>query len=445
MKTKRRPWVWLGLCLGAVVLAAAVFLLVFGGAIVNGYGKRRMERAMAKALPGFSLQIGKLEYTVGANCLVAQSVTLRTRNMTLKAGRITLTGVRWARLLWGKTALADVLAKAGLEAADLEMEFPRLRHGILCARLRASVPDSELIAEGTELRPLVGEEELFAAQPYRKTRFRAVLPECRVLGLAYAELLQKKSYRARSVQFSRPSLDALVNRDKPVKPFVKPPLMVHEMLAAIRKPLQIDSLRITDGNLRYCEREAPGAEQGVQTFAAVNISVENIANRGEASTVMALQAQSSFMDAGVLQVQMAIPVASPDFSLRYSGSLGAMDLTHLNAFLERAKHARIKSGNLKEASFEIEVTAGRARGHVRAIYDDLKIALLDKQTGSEKGWSNRAASFSLNTFKIRNSNAPDASGRMKEGTVEYTRQPQERFLKFAWRALRSGILDVISH
>jgi hypothetical protein len=121
-----------------------------------------------------------------------------------------------------------------------------------------------------------------------------------------------------------------------------------------------------------------------------------------------------------------------------------MDLTRLDAFLEIAEHTRIKSGSAKEAAFEIDVTAGQARGRVRAIYKDLAIAVLNKQTGSEKGLGNRVVSFFENAFRIRSSNAPDASGAMKEGKVNYTRKPDDEFLQFAWFALRSGVLDVIS-
>ena len=80
------------------------------------------------------------------------------------------------------------------------------------------------------------------------------------------------------------------------------------------------------------------------------------------------------MNAGTMKVLMSIPITAPDFSLHYSGSLSAMDLTRLNAFLEIAEHTRIKSGSAQEAAFEIDVTAGQARGHVHAIYKDLEIA-----------------------------------------------------------------------
>jgi hypothetical protein len=441
----RRLAVYVGLPFGAIILAAAVLLLGFGGAILNGYGKRTAERAFAKAHPGCVLRIGALGYEVGANRLVGQSVTLGTTNTTLKAGRVLLTGVRWARLLWGRSALGDVIAQASLEATNLDLEFPQAHYGIRCTRLWASVPASEAIAEATELRALVGDEEFFAAHAFRTTRFHVVVPECRVLGLAYGELLQGTSFRARSVQCSRPSFEALVNCDKPPAPFVKRPLMLHEALAAIARPVQIDTLSLTNGHLTYCERVLAGADPGVLTFGAVSMHLEGIANRATAPAAIRLQAQGNLMDAGTLKVLMSIPITPPDFSLHYSGSLSAMDLTRLAAFLETAEHTRIKSGSAQEAAFEIDVTAGQARGRVRAIYRDLEIAVLDKQTGSAKGLGDRITSLLANALKIRHSNAPDASGSMKEGAVNYTRRPEDEFLQFAWFALRSGVLDVISH
>jgi hypothetical protein len=431
------------LCMGAVVLTVVMLFSIFGGAILNGYGKRKAERAFAQAHPGCALHIGDLQYAVGANRLILQSVTLSNTRTRLKVGRISLTGVRWARLLWG-TALADVLAKASLEATNLDVEFPRAHYELRCGRLRTSVPGSELLAEGTELRTLLGDEEFFAAHAFRTTRFHVVVPECRVSGLAYNELLRGTAYRARSVHFSQPSLDALVDCDKPVAPFVESPLMVHEALAAILQPMQVDSISITNGLMKYSERMVAAADPGVLTFAAVNMSVEGIANRGEAPAAILIHAQGDFMNAGTLKVLMSIPIRPPDFSMHYSGSLGAMDMTRLDPFLDIAEYTRIKSGNAQEAVFEIDVSAGHARGHVRAIYTDLEIARLGKQTGTEKGLANRAASFLANEFEIRKSNGPDASGGMKEGEVNYTRRPSDEFQQFVWFALRTGVLNVIS-
>ena len=443
-RSLRRLWLSVGASLGALFLVVAVLIFGFRDAILNGYAKGKAERAFAKAYPGAVLRFGELDYSMSANRLVAQSVTLIAANSTLKTGRISLTSACWARVLGGTVAWPEVLAQASLEATNIVMEFPQALYGLRCARLRASVPDSELIAEGTELRTLVGDEDYFAASAFRKTKFHAVAPECRVLGLEYGALFRGTSYRASSVHFSQPSFDALVNRDKPVQPLANSPLMVHEALATIRQPMRLDRLSITNGHLTYRERVKAGADPGALTFGAVGIFVAGIANRGETSSVIQVQAQGDFMNAGVLKVLMTIPVNSPDFSMHYSGSLGAMDLPSLNAFLDITEHIRIKSGRVQEATFAINVTAGQARGSVRAIYQDLVVAVLDSQTGKDAGLGNRIASFLANAFKVRNASTQDVSGALKEGVVNYTRKPDEEFLEFAWSALRTGVLNVIS-
>jgi hypothetical protein len=149
------------------------------------------------------------------------------------------------------------------------------------------------------------------------------------------------------------------------------------------------------------------------------------------------------MKVGTMNVLMSIPVASRELSFHYSGSLSRMDLSVLNAFLETAEQTRIKGGILQAATFEIDVTSGRASGNVRAVYSDLALAAINRHTGSENGFSDRIASSVAKTFKIRGTNFPDKSGSLKIGEVKYTRKREEFFLEFTWFALRSGVRDVV--
>jgi hypothetical protein len=50
-----------------------------------------------------------------------------------------------------------------------------------------------------------------------------------------------------------------------------------------------------------------------------------------------------------------------------------------------------------------------------------------------------------NLLKIRNSNATKTSGSIKEGRVDYTRNPSDTFIGFVWSALRNGVFEIISH
>jgi hypothetical protein len=220
--------------------------------------------------------------------------------------------------------------------------------------------------------------------------------------------------------------------------------MLHEALAAIRQQVQIGSLSLTNGVVKYCERLSVGAKPAELTFGTVSLSAEGIANHGEATDAIQVRGQGRLMNSGMMKVAMSIPINTPEFSLHYSGSLDAMDLRRLDAFLDIAEHTRIKSGLAETAAFEIDVTTGHARGRVQGIYKDLEITLLNKQTGDDKGVNSRVSSFFMN-LKIRNANTPEKVGGLKEGKVNYTRKPDDEFMQFVWFALRTGVLDIITH
>ena len=77
------------------------------------------------------------------------------------------------------------------------------------------------------------------------------------------------------------------------------------------------------------------------------------------------------------------------------------------------------------------------------VYKDLTIAILNKETGSEKGIFYRLISLFGKVFVIRGTNMPDEKGLMKIGEIKYTRNPIDYFLQYVWFALRGSIADVV--
>jgi hypothetical protein len=240
------------------------------------------------------------------------------------------------------------------------------------------------------------------------------------MGLACLELLHGKNYRARSVQIDGASLDILLNQDKPDSRDTSGLLMPNEILSSIKGNLQVDRLSIIDGRLQYAERFAVGAKPAVVTFV--------------------IHAQTKFVKAGMMKLNITIPVASKECSFRYSGSLSGMNLSALNSFLEVSDHVRIKSGVLEKATYEISVVSGLASGTVQGVYRDLTLGAIDKETGSEKGLSNAITSFIANVLTIRKNNVP---GSMKIGAVNYLQLRDDPFFQYDWFALRTGVRDVL--
>jgi hypothetical protein len=219
--------------------------------------------------------------------------------------------------------------------------------------------------------------------------------------------------------------------------------MPQEMFSSMGGTVQIDSLSFLNGRMEYRERFAAGATAALLTLDAMDVVAEGIANHGEPGAAMVIHARGNFMRAGVMNVVMSIPVTSPEFSYQFSGSLGRMELSVLDTFLAPAEQMRIKTGDVRAATFAISVTAGHATGSVRAVYRDLILASINRRTGSENGFFDVLSSFVANTFTIRGTNVADGDGIVKTGKVNYTKKRDEYFLEFSWFALRSGLADIV--
>jgi len=434
-----------GFAVGVMTLFCVMALLCFPDPLVNRFIKPKMTKAFADAYPAYSISITDMNYSVLKNRFGFESVTLNTVDGTfsIHIGPSSLSGIGWVPLLWGRKLGPNDFANSVVDAQDIEINFLRSQYELRCGLLHISVPDSEIVVEALNLHPSGDDEHFFAESEFRKTRFRLVAPRARVMDLACLDLMQGKSFRTRSVQIHDVFLDILVNKDKSCAIDSSSSLMPNEILSSLKTTLQADSLSILNGRLNYGERFAVGERPAWITFDSMQVLAEGIANHGDLNSALVIHAQGNFMQAGTMKVLMSIPVASPEFSFQYAGSLSGMDLGALNSFLEPAEQIRIKSGVLQSATFDINVTSGHANGYLRAVYTDLTFAIIRKETRSEKGFFDLITSFIANTFKIRGTNVPDQSGSIKIGEVKHTRAPNNSFIQFVWFALRTGVRDVV--
>lgn len=375
-----------GIVAGALVLVCVLVLLFFSGPLVNKFVKPRITRAVAEAYPAYSIRVGDMNYSLFKDRFGFDSVALSAVDGTFTStmGPFSVSGIAWMHLLWGGSLAPQDFANSVVDVHDIVLNLPQEQYELRCGLLRVSVPDSRIVVEAMKLYPSGDDEQFFAGSNFRRTRFRLLVPHARVTGLACLELLQGKNYRARYAQIHDAYLDILINKDKPYATDTLSPPMPSEILASIKGTLQVDSLKILNGQVIYGERFAVGSKPALITLDSMNVLAEGIANHGDRDAAVVIHAQGNFMKVAAMHMLMSIPVASPGLSYQYSGSMSGMDLSLFNSFLEPAEQMRIKTGVLQAATFEIKVDSGSARGNVRAVYSDLTLAAINKQTGSER-------------------------------------------------------------
>ncbi len=433
------------IALGIIIFFFALIILFIPQTYLNGFLKNRITDAFTKAYPEYSLNIAGVNFNVLKNRIECDSISLTKNNSSFscKIGTFSLYGIGWIKLLREKNFSPKSIADAALNAKGIVLNFKQSKNQILCGRLHLSVPDSEIVADSVEFHPLITDEQFFAESKFRNTRYRFVIPKIIVSGLEYSRLLDGNNYRARSINIRNVFVDILVNMDKQFDTKSPSPLMPNEELSSIKDTIRVGSLQITNGRLNYHERYAVGAKAALVTFDKMQLLAEGIVSHTGQLDTISIHAQGNFMNTSKMKMHMLIPLGSPQFSFSYGGSLNKMDVSSLNEFLEIAEHRRIQSGILHEATFNVNVDSKHATGYVSAVYSDLSFDILNKNTGRGNGVFDRISSFIGKTFIIRGNNIPDKSGKMKIGTVKYTRKSDEPFIQFVWFALRTGVANVV--
>jgi hypothetical protein len=431
-----------GIAAGALLIVCVLALMLFSDSLANKYVKPRVIKAFAEAYPAYSLHLADMHYSFFTNRFAFDSVALSSGDRTFSShvGSVSVSAINWLHLLWGGSLEPQDFARSEVNVHSLVLQLPQSRYVLRCERLSVSAADSKLVAESLSVRPLAGDEDFFRGSKFRRTRISIAAPKISVTGLGCLDLLLGKKYSVRSVEIHEADLDLLVNKDMPDSRDTTGPLMLNEILSSIQPTLKVDKVTTVNGRLTYGERFDLGAKPALVTFDKMQVSAEGIANHENSGTPLVIHAQARFANAGTMKLVITIPVISRDLSFKYSGSLSGMDLSALNSFLEVSDHMRIKSGELQEASYEVTVASGHASGTISGIYTNLSLAAINKQTGSEKGLSDRITSFIGNTFTIRKNNV---AGSMKIGQINYTRVRDDPFFQYVWFALRVGVRDVI--
>ncbi|MFA6467637.1 MAG: hypothetical protein WCW35_01985 [Bacteroidota bacterium] len=442
---KRSVWsivLYAGIACAAIILFSVFGLLLFPDPFINQYITPRLEKTFSALYPGYSIRLHGVRCTVLKNVLVVDSITIRNRDSTAwsTVQLLSMKGISWLPLIRGNRLTGEHLSDAVFEAQEIVLTNMLLHYVVRCGPLHISIPDSQVRAESIHLEPNTDDESFFARSAYRQSRYRIHIPFLTLTGIFLPDLLMNNVYRARSIGLHNPSLDILVNKDKMDRSDSAFYNMPNGMLASLQSPLQVDTVSIVAANVIYGERFGVRKKPAAITIEKLQVLALGLTN--DESVPLTIQAQGVFMKSGAMNIRILFPPASPDFSFRYSGTLGSMNVQELNVFLETAEQVRVR-GAIRSAAFEVIVRSGRALGTVRVEYSDLSFAFINSKTGSEKGIGDRITSFIANTFTIRKNNVPDKSGAIAIGKIDYSLTHEDPFFRFVWFALRSGVKDVV--
>jgi hypothetical protein len=354
-----------------------------------------------------------------------------------------ISGIGFLNILLHHDFTPKTLTSLKIDAQNIVINFRKSQDELKVGMLHISIPDSEMVCDSIKYYSLLTDDWFFAKSKFRQTRFRIDIPQIQINSLDCFAMLKENNFKAKNVKIHDGLVDILVSMDKPYDESSAKPKMPNEFFASIKEIITLDSLIVINGRLKYSERFEVNSKPGILSINKINVAAGEISNQKSYSDTTIIRGEGFLMNSAKIKLYMAIPFKSKEFSLKYSGSLDRMEVTELNSFIEAGEHQRIKTGILESAAFIVNVNSGSASGTLYAEYHDLTVDVINKNTGSDKGFFDKVSSLFSKIFIVRGSNMPDGDGSIKTGEIKYIRNPDDYFFQFIWFAVRNGVADVV--
>src|SRR3989339_435460 len=249
---------YLIILISSIIFLAMLIFIFFHDPIINTFLKDRITKSFNETNPEYSLKLGDMHYSIWNNSLGSDSVSLKSTDssVTYNAASISVGGINWINIILQGDFKIDDLTSSVFDAQDIRINYLKSQNELLLKTLYVSIDDSLIIADLIKYYSLIDDEEFFAKSRFRQTRFRLDIPKIKAIGVDWIPLLEGASYESRKISIYNMFADILVNMDKPYDKSSSKPLMPNEIFIALKKTVKVDSVKIINAQLKYCERYA---------------------------------------------------------------------------------------------------------------------------------------------------------------------------------------------
>jgi len=329
-----------------------------------------------------------------------------------------------------------------LNIGKVRYDLPDNLNRIQIGKISLNSQDTSLIISDFELIPKLGKYEFGPAKGFQSTWMRIKNKKITINNLHINKMLFENKLFASSIIVD--GLQMFMFRDKRV-PFVeiyKP--LPQERLHKMALGLKLDSLFLNDGNIVFQQFAEKSKVPGEVYITGLNARIFNITN--DSATLlkkpkMFLEARGAFADKGDINLQVVFDLVDTNRVFYMGAVVANLDLTEFNRMLVPTVFVKIKSGYDKNLILTAKANNEYSYGEMKFYYDDLKIALLNKETETPKGVGNALGSFFANSFFIKTNNPNLIS--VRKGEIFFERYKYKSIFNYWVKIFLSGVVTSI--
>ncbi len=277
-------------------------------------------------------------------------------------------------------------------------------------------------------------------QKQAKEMYGLSIPTVTLTGVDWWSLLNEEDVLATEVEMRGGKFSVYFNRSLPSKK--KLGNFPNQLLLKLPFKLDIARIKIRNLDLSYEEYNPLSQQSGTIYFDNASMDITNAGNQNKAPVVVN----------GTALLMHQVPVrARFEFDMRraksgrfsasvhsatpYAGSL-------LNSFTAPLGMMRVEKGELKKLDATIRGDETGASGTVQVLYNDLKLALLEKDQGKTTLDKKDVTSLLANLVVLKKDNPKGGkTPRVEQGSFQ--RDPTGGFMMLVWKTILVGVLKSI--
>jgi hypothetical protein len=278
---------------------------------------------------------------------------------------------------------------------------------------------------------------MMAIKPFQADYITLKTGSIKLAGFSLSKYEKDSALTADTMQITNPEITIYRDKLPPLRKGDYKPLPV-DMIKLIPIPIDVNKLKIVDGNLSYTERHPKSRNEGTLFLTHINAGLSNIKNHGlhpDDSLLLAVDAY--LMDSALLHLVVKESYLDTLSAFLMTLTLKPRTLAFLNPVLLPLSNVKITSGTIDSFNLRAIGHEELAIGEMHMYYHDLRVKLIRNGDETKSGLVGSIGTFLANTFFVKRNN------RGRTGIIYYERLKDRSFFNYIVKIAFSGMATSI--
>jgi hypothetical protein len=341
------------------------------------------------------------------------------------------------------TLSTRILKQFDFRAKELVSVSPDSLYSYKTNNISISSGTNKLVADSIFILPNYADYEFSSRQKFQKSRIEVRFSNISFHVLNCSGFFRQKSLICSYIEIGKMEMKVFRDKRKEFEHINK--IEFQDMIYNYPGLMRIDSINLLNGNITYAEQVEKAAEQGRISFNDIHAKIYKITNDTIYKTKPAfleLKCDALLMGNSKITILLKGRIFDKNNEFSLNGTLSRVERNELNQILEKIAFVYVSSGNLDKMNFSFIANNTKATGKMTLLYHGLNIEVKNKKTDKTTAIRERLLSFFVNK-KLLDSN-PIPGEVVREGIIDYNRDPERYLFGYCFRSILSGIKSSLS-